>query len=44
MATIEIRNTQNEVIAEVDEGKIDTSSTSITLFGRGTESYLAEFD
>jgi len=40
MSSIDIRDTSNELITVIDDGKLDESSTSISLFGRGTETYL----
>lgn len=44
MANIEIRNTSNEVVAKIDNNTIDSTSTSINLFGRGTETYLKDLN
>jgi len=39
---IEIRNTSNEVVTSITDGTIDSSTTPINLFGKGTETYLKE--
>ena len=41
---IQIRNTSNEVVAELNASTtpIDNTSTSINLFARGAEEYLTE--
>jgi len=44
MANIEIRNTSNEVVTTIDDGTIDSSHTSINLFGKGTETYLKDIN
>lgn len=44
MATIQIRNTSNVLVTGIEAGKIDSTSTSINLFGQGTESYLKEIN
>lgn len=40
--SIEIRNTSNEVVTAITDGNIESASTSINLFGKGTETYLKE--
>jgi hypothetical protein len=44
MAKIEIRNTSNEVVTEIDSNvaDIDKTTTSINLFAKGAEEYLTE--
>ena len=38
--SIQVRNTMSEVLATIEDGKIDSSTLSINLFGKGTETYL----